>query len=145
MENLWIYVLLIFIFIVRGIAKSAQKQIDANKKNNDKRGENPFEKEREFTENDPFTWEDFFPSETSQETVATVEESGKKAEKGNIKIAESSPLPEFSEKTPKADGKKIAVPDDDAYNIQDNTDLSLYKTEELRKAIVAAEILAKKF
>lgn len=32
MENLWIYVLLIFIFIVRAITKSAQKQIDAHKK-----------------------------------------------------------------------------------------------------------------
>ena len=62
MENLWIYVLLIFIFIVRAITKSAQKQIDAHKKIDQDETYIPAE-EGEHPVNRPLTWEDLFPSE----------------------------------------------------------------------------------
>ena len=154
MENLWIYVLLIFIFIVRAIAKSAQKQVNANKKNTENDKAYPFEGEEQRTENDPFSWEDFFPSEPKPQAPAMpVEKSEKKIEKDKIAPAElliredSSPkVPEIvTENVNKTTPKKFVVIDDAYNNTQDNADLLPYGTEELRKAVIASEILAKKF
>ena len=113
-----------------------------------------FEGEEQRTENDPFSWEDFFPSEPKPQAPAMpVEKSEKKIEKDKIAPAElliredSSPkVPEIvTENVNKTTPKKSVVIDDAYNNTQDNADLLPYGTEELRKAVIASEILAKKF
>ncbi|WP_455498009.1 hypothetical protein [Coprobacter sp.] len=144
MENLWIYILLIFIFIVRAIAKNAQKQIDANKKSND-RDEEYISEETENTNHPthrPLTWEDLFPSEPKQTAAPVVTKSKKKIK---------SPQPTATIKVPEVTNEEPAIPTpemnitDDAYNNSNNSDLLPYGTEELRKAVIASEILARKF
>ncbi|MBS6267329.1 MAG: hypothetical protein KH586_00020 [Tannerella sp.] len=145
MENLWIYVLLIFIFIVRAIAKSAQKQIDANKKKIDQDEAYISEEEIKHPVNRPLTWEDLFPSEPSQQIpVQPVVKAEKEKKKIKVTNIESSSQPEVSKKISENIKKKSAI-SDDAYNIPNNSELLPYGSDELRKAIIASEILARKF
>lgn len=151
MENLWIYVLLIFIFIVRAIAKSAQKQINANKKNIDQDEKYMPEEVAETVHpaDRPLTWEDLFPSEPKQETLP-VEKPEKKIKKNKTENIESvqsvaaSKINTFANIEPAVPESEMNITDD-VYNTSDRSDLLPYGTEELRKAVIASEILAKKF
>lgn len=148
MENLWIYVLLIFIFVVRAIAKNAQKQINANKKSVGQ-DEEYMPEEVEDTDHPadrPLTWEDFFPSETKRHIPPVVIESGMEMEK-----PEPAPQPVIAKKESEVVNAEPVVSEsemnitNDAYNNSISSDLLPYGTEELRKAVIASEILAKKF
>ena len=145
MENLWIYVLLIFIFIVRAITKSAQKQIDAHKKIDQDETYIPAE-EGEHPVNRPLTWEDLFPSGPKQQVpvrpvVVKAEKEEKKIKLTNI---ESPSQPEVTKKVSEIVKKETVIPDE-VYAIPNYSDLLPYGSDELRKAIIASEILARKF
>lgn len=145
MENLWIYVLLIFIFIVRAIAKSAQKQIDANKKKIDQDEAYISEEEIKHPVNRPLTWEDLFPSEPSQQIpVQPVVKAEKEEKKIKLTNIESPSQPEVTKKVSEIVKKETVIPDE-VYDIPNYSDLLPYGSDELRKAIIASEILARKF
>ena len=140
MENLWIYVLLIFIFIVRAIA-----QIDAHKKIDQDETYIPAE-EGEHPVNRPLTWEDLFPSEPKQQVpvrpvVVKAEKKEKKIKLANI---ESPSQPEVTKKVTETVKKETVIPDE-VYDVPNHSDLLPYGSDELRKAIIASEILARKF
>ena len=129
MENLWIYVLLIFIFIVRAITKSAQKQIDAHKKIDQDETYIPAE------EGEPKQQVPVRP------VVVKAEKEEKKIKLTNI---ESPSQPEVTKKVSEIVKKGTVIPDE-VYDIPNYSDLLPYGSDELRKAIIASEILARKF
>lgn len=127
MDYLWIYILIILIFVIRGVIKSAEQQ----RKNSQKLPQ-PLNTGPQPEEESPFSEipEEFWATITARDEVATDE---------NVVIAAEKKKPEETKK------RTIARKEEPYKSDSEETGGYFADAEEVRKGIIAAEILNRKY